>query len=83
MDGKSFSETDLTTMQDGDLLEYMRDDACLWAEAFCQHAKKKGLDIDKGWMIGWFANAIEHSSDVRRRRGLPETLPVIETNLGG
>ena len=25
-------------------------------------------DMDEGWLIGWFANAIEHSSDVRRWR---------------
>lgn len=25
-------------------------------------------DIDEGWMIGWFANAIEHATEVRRRK---------------
>lgn len=43
------------------------DDGAAWATAFCQHAKKLGHDIDEGWMIGWFANAIEASHDRRTK----------------
>lgn len=53
----------------GDLLRALGDDAAKWAAAFCAIAKKQGHDIDEGWMIGWFANAIEHSSDCRRGGG--------------
>lgn len=60
---------DYTTMEAGDMLKAMGDDATKWAAAFCQIATKIGHPgIDEGWMIGWFANAIEHSSDVRRWR---------------
>lgn len=52
-------------MTDGDLLNYMGDDAAKWAEQFCRIARGKGLEIDEGWMIGWFANAIEHSHALR------------------
>ena len=60
---------DYTKMQAGDLLQAVGDDAAKWAAAFVQHATKLGHSgIDERWMIGWFANAIEHSSDVRRWR---------------
>lgn len=33
-------------------------DANVWASAFCQIAKTNyGVDLDEGWVIGWFANA--------------------------
>lgn len=69
---------DYTSMKAPDLLLAMGDDASAWAAAFCQHAKKLGHDIDEDWMIGWFANAIEHSSDVRRWRSEPKTKPTVE-----
>jgi hypothetical protein len=60
---------DYTAMDGPQLLSAMGDDAAKWADAFCQHAKKLGHgDIDEGWMIGWFANAIESSHDLRMRR---------------
>lgn len=59
---------DYTKMKDDELLAAMDDDAGKWATAFCQVAKKHGHDIDEAWMIGWFANAIERSSQVRRER---------------
>lgn len=41
-------------------------DARDWADEFCLIAKEKfGLDIDNGWMIGWFANAIMRGYDKR------------------
>ena len=55
-------------MEDGELLNYMGDDAAKWAAEFCKIARDKGLDIDEGWMLGWFANAIEHSNLVRMKR---------------
>lgn len=58
------------------LLDALGDDASRWAAAFRQTAIRLGYsDMDEGWLIGWFANAIEHSSDVRERRSKPETVP--------
>lgn len=38
-------------------------DAYVWAEEWCKVARRlqaEGEDlVDEGWMIGWFANAIE------------------------
>ena len=66
---------DYTAMESWELLEACRDDASKWAAAFCQTAEKLGHHgIDEGWMIGWFANAIEHSHDVRTGGG-PCVLP--------
>jgi hypothetical protein len=65
------NEPDYTVMKDGDLLEALGDDASKWAEAFCQikaSARWSADDIDRDLMIAWFANAIEHSHDVRRNR---------------
>lgn len=67
---------DYTAMSGPQLLAELGDNAAAWAAAFCQHAKKLGHgDIDEGWMIGWFANAIENSTDVRRRRSEPSVAP--------
>lgn len=56
-------------LSDSQLLEYCADDAQKWAEAFCAHAAKYySIKLDEGWTLGWFANAIEHSTDVRARR---------------
>ena len=58
-----------TDMESNILLEALADDAAKWAAAFNQHARKLGYQgMDEGWLISWFANAIEHSSDVRRWR---------------
>jgi hypothetical protein len=58
---------DYTAMDTVELYQALQDDASKWAAAFCQHAEKLGHHgIDEGWMIGWFAAAIEHSSNVRR-----------------
>jgi len=38
-------------------------DAQDWAEAFCKTAKVHGHEIDEGWMIGWFANALMRGHD--------------------
>jgi hypothetical protein len=54
-------------MSDAELLDYMGDDAAKWAAEFRKIAIKLGYsNMDEGWLIGWFANAIEHSTLVRR-----------------
>lgn len=76
---------DYTAMDGGALLTALGDDASIWATAFAQHAKKvqaRGEDVlDEGWLTTWFASAIEHSSDVRRRRSEPSTRPVLSKPL--
>ncbi len=60
--------TDFSAMSGPDLLAYCGADASKWAEAFCQIKDEEGwsaADIDKDFMTGWFANAIEHSQQVR------------------
>jgi len=57
---------DYTSMDAAALLNALGDDAMAWAVAFNQHAVKLGYSsMDEGWLVGWFANAIEHSADVR------------------
>ncbi len=64
---------DYAAMDGPTLLNALSDDAAKWAAAFCQIAAKLGHpNIDEGWMISWFANAIEHSSDVRRWRRIAD-----------
>lgn len=69
---------DYTKLDGPALLEAMGDDAMKWAEAFRQHGAIVEDPLDIGWLVTWFANAIEHSSDVRRWRGEPQTRPVTE-----
>lgn len=50
-------------------------DARDWAESFCAIAKKQGHDIDEGWMVAWFANALMRGFDeanMRHARGEKE-----------
>ena len=76
---------DYTTMTVQELYDAVGDDAAKWAAAFCQHAKKiDSRAPDEGWMISWFANAIEHSTLVRNARAptVPEgwqMVPVVPT----
>jgi len=52
-----------------ELLQRLGDDASKWASEFRKKAIKLGYsDMDEGWLIGWFANAIEHSTDIRRKK---------------
>lgn len=51
-------------MNASDFLQAFGDDAQKWAEAFCEQYPSIPRDV----MVGWFANAIEHSGDVRRGR---------------
>jgi hypothetical protein len=64
------SMPDYTKFTNGsDLLKALGDEGMKWAAAFCQTTKKRfDIDIELGYALGWFANAIEHSSDVRRWR---------------
>jgi hypothetical protein len=51
---------------------YATTDAKVWAAEWCKVARKIAASgapiIDEGWMIGWFANAIENAKDHERRR---------------
>lgn len=50
-----------------EIYEKCRDRANEWAAAFVRTAKRIGAgDIDEGWMIGWFANAIECADFARK-----------------
>lgn len=52
--------TDFETVTDGDFLERIGLDAVKWAREFNIIAKRlEYSDMDEGWLIGWFANAIE------------------------
>jgi len=42
-------------------------DAAQWAKAFQRAIVDKGVEIDEGLMIGWFANAIEYARDTGPR----------------
>jgi hypothetical protein len=57
------------------MLDRLGDDAAKWAAEFRKIAVKLGYsDMDEGWLIGWFANAIEHSWTVRQQRGHKHSL---------
>lgn len=52
---------------DGELLAYIGTDAAKWAAEFCKIGRDLGhTTIDEGWMIGWFANAIEAGREAGR-----------------
>lgn len=54
----------MTTGTDGELLERMGADAAKWADEFNKTAQRLGYSqMDEVWLIGWFANAIEHAKD--------------------
>lgn len=61
-------------------LLHATDSAAVWAEEWCKVAREITVRdgwtalLDEGWMIGWFANAIEHSYYVRTGGG-PVVLP--------
>lgn len=56
-----------------ELLSRLSDRADAWAAEFRKIAIGLGYsDMDEGWLIGWFANAIENSSQVRRWRAAPD-----------
>lgn len=54
---------------DGQLIQRLGDDAAKWAAEFRRRAIRLGYsDMDEGWLIGWFANAIEGAESTRRYR---------------
>ena len=59
---------DYTAMESGEMLTALGDDAGKWATAFMQVLEKRGGAFDWADMMGWFANAIEHSYALRRGR---------------
>ena len=64
---------DYTAMNEPELVTACGADASKWAAAFRQTAVNLGYsDMDEGWLIGWFANAIETADVVRsyRRDGM-------------
>ncbi len=51
-----------------EIIKECGDDASKWAKRFRETAIKLGYsDMDEGWLIGWFANAIEAAHDKRTR----------------
>lgn len=65
---------DYASMSGPELLASVRDDAHKWAEAFQQIVIDRGIPLTDSLMIGWFANAIEHSETVRRHSATPPPL---------
>jgi len=55
--------TDYTKLNGVDLVHECGDQATKWAKAFCQLNPK--VNVDEDILMGWFANAIEHSHDIR------------------
>jgi hypothetical protein len=50
----------------GEFMTRMGADASKWAAEFRKMALRLGYsDMDEGWLIGWFASAIEHSCAIR------------------
>lgn len=53
---------------------YATDDAMVWAEEWCKIAREiEASDddrkvIDEGWMVSWFANAMQIAVDHHERR---------------
>jgi hypothetical protein len=67
---KSFYDSmpDYTKLKNGaELVQALGDEGMKWAAAFCQITEKVfDIKLDLMYVQGWFANAIEHSNDVRR-----------------
>lgn len=66
---------DLANMTAGQMTEWLGTDAARWARAFADIERRGHLrpeDSDRiGWLIGWFANALE----IGRGEGRKETCP--------
>lgn len=64
-----------------DLHTYCGADAAKWAEQFRLTAIRLGYsDMDEGWLIGWFANAIERAEQVRHPYAAAPTPPAAEAH---
>jgi len=55
--------TDYTKLNGPELLLACGDSGDKWATAFCQY--NPDIEVDQHVLMGWFANAIEHSHDIR------------------
>lgn len=64
--GPRVEDVDYRRYEGADLLHALGDDARKWAEAFLQ--MNPDATIDQETLICWFANAIEHSYDMRTGR---------------
>jgi hypothetical protein len=54
---------------DGEMLQRLGADGAQWAEEFNKTAVTLGYpEMDEGWLIGWFANAIENTCVTRKCR---------------
>jgi hypothetical protein len=63
----------------GDLLQRLGVDGKLWAEEFSATATGLGYpEMDDGWLLGWFCNAIMAGYDEARRRYDPELKAQLE-----
>lgn len=63
---KKMSEAEVENS--ADFLARIGTDATKWAAEFRKIAVNLGYsDMDEGWLIGWFANAIEAGGDRERR----------------
>lgn len=56
---------DYTKMSSSEVIAFCGDNAQRWATAFCQHVVKHGGGTDPGYVMTWFANAIEKACDTR------------------
>ena len=63
----------------GDFLARVGMDGKLWAEEFRKTALALGCsDMDEGWLIGWFCNAVMAGYDEARRRYDPEVKATLD-----
>lgn len=66
---------DLANMTAGQMLEWLGTDAARWARAFAdieRRGKLRPEDSDRvGWLVGWFANAVEAGRAAGRRETCP------------
>ena len=70
---------DFASETDGDFLERIGLDAAKWAHEFRTIAKRLGYsEMDEGWLIGWFANAIERGRDAGREAERAEAVAMPE-----
>lgn len=73
-------------INENEFIAYAGGDALKWAQAFRQKASDLGYgDLDEGWLIGWFANAIEAGKAplVRERDRLRELIEEIAGTATG
>lgn len=55
----------------GEMLERVGTNAQLWAQEFMRTIRRNLIEIDEGFMAGWFANAIEQGRAAGRKEASP------------